>query len=208
MTTHTDLIARLREDEENCHENAGEAADALESLEQQVAAQQAQMYEDRRQALVWRDQVAALTKENHDLANKLTIAWNKPNDQLAASQAREAKLREALENVNAAYDKVSDGLQDDLENGVKWLNEQAAQKFNKEYPGVVKALDALLEASISADEALALPADDSALQARLKEERERCIAVCEETADIYRQMHNPEAENVADACADAIRSMT
>lgn len=52
-----------------------------------------------------------------------------------------------------------------------------------------------------------IPADDSALQSALKAERERCIAVCEETADIYRQMHNPEAENVADACADAIRGI-
>ena len=71
---NADLIARLRAYPTR---DGVEAADALESLEQQVAAQQAQMYEDRRQALVWRDQVAA-------------------------SQAREAKLREALKNVSCS----------------------------------------------------------------------------------------------------------
>lgn len=81
----------------------------------------------------------------------------------AAAQARIVVLREALDKVNKAYDKVSDGIQHDLENGVKWLNKQAAQKFNKEYPGVVKALDALLDASITADDVLAQPDDTTAL---------------------------------------------
>lgn len=83
---------------------------------------------------------------------------------LAASQAREPRLREALEKINKAYDEVSDGIQGDLESGVKWLNQEVARKFNREYPGVVKALDILLDASITADEALALPQDDTALK--------------------------------------------
>ena len=93
--------------------------------------------------------------------------------QLEAAQADNARLREALEKINKAYDGVSDGIQGDLENGVKWLNQEAARKFNREYPGVVKALDILLDASITADEALALPADHAALDALLAQERER-----------------------------------
>lgn len=54
-------------------------------------------------------QVAALTKENHDLANKLTIAWNKPNDQLRAAKAH--ALREAAEKLHDYGNPwVSDGL--------------------------------------------------------------------------------------------------
>ena len=142
MTTHTDLIARLREDEENCHENAGEAADALESLEQQVAAQQAQMYADRKQALVWRDQVAALTQklENMTGANMLNAnALRLNQNKLGAAQADNARLRDVMEEaVQYAY--------------IHGASHQVAMYKT----------------------ALATPLEDSALQAALKAERERC----------------------------------
>ena len=103
----------------------------------QVAAQQAQMYADRKQALVWMDQVAVLTKEL-DGAKTLAIYYC---EQLAAAQAREAKLLEALAMIHLMGMHQNDRT--------------------------------------TAQEALALHADDSALQARLKEERERCAEFCE-----------------------------
>ena len=138
MTTHTDLIARLRSYDAEVKATPEEAADAIESLEQQVAAQQSQMYEDRRQALVWRDQVAVLTKERDEdalLQPRITMSNLEMASALAAAQAREAKLREALAMIHLMGMHQNDRT--------------------------------------TAQEALALHADDSALQARLKEERER-----------------------------------
>lgn len=59
---HMDEQRRL----ENCR---GHLYRRIATLEQQVAELQSQMYADRRQALVWRDQVAALTKELEELRN-------------------------------------------------------------------------------------------------------------------------------------------
>lgn len=36
-----------------------------------------------------------------------------------------------------------DALASDLENGVKWLNEHAAEEFKRKYPALVKAMEAL-----------------------------------------------------------------
>jgi len=38
---------------------------------------------------------------------------------------------------------VHDALQDDLENGVKWLNENAAKEFHTKYPHLSSALTEL-----------------------------------------------------------------
>lgn len=69
-------------------------------------------------------------------------------EQLAASQAREQKLRgllgEYLEQASEYDGRTSQALEDEI------------------------------------SEALALPTDDTALQARLKEERERCAVECEQ----------------------------
>ncbi len=143
----------------NLHEYKimSDAADMIESLEQQVVA----LTKER-----------GIAKHNEQCthgANKRILK------ELIAAQAREAKLREALvdyDNQASEYDG----------------------RTSKELGDRIKSL-------------LASPTDDSALQDALKAERGRCIAACEETADIYRQMHNPEAENVADACADAIRGI-
>ncbi len=78
MTTHTDLIARLRR---GWTTDCLLAADALEALEQQVAA---------------------LTNERNDLLILLDnwkTSQGVTEDQLAAAQARESKLREALELI-------------------------------------------------------------------------------------------------------------
>lgn len=36
-----------------------------------------------------------------------------------------------------------DALASDLENGVKWMNEAAAEEFKRKYPALTKALEAL-----------------------------------------------------------------
>lgn len=69
---------------------------------------------------------------------------------LAASQAREQQLREALErNEREIYHLRADR---------GWTN----------------------QSEFRPSEILALPTDDTALQARLKEERERCAVECEQ----------------------------
>lgn len=89
--------------------------------------------------------------------------------ELAASQAREEKLRSALED----YDKQ--------------VSEYDG-RTSKELGDRIKSL-------------LALPTDDTALQARLKEERERCKKECEGFT------HRDDKE-VAEAIAVAIGSLT
>lgn len=37
-------------------------------------------------------------------------------------------------------DNISDALQSDLENGVKWLNEKASEGFSKKYPALLKVI--------------------------------------------------------------------
>ena len=82
MTTHTDLIKRLRAYPTR---DGVEAADALESLEQQVAA---------------------LTEElqKRDKCSYMGPMRDCPTHgigpELAASQARESKMREALEGIS------------------------------------------------------------------------------------------------------------
>jgi len=203
MTTHTDLIARLREDYcycldaykargridpqcESCNtkDERDEAADAIESLEQQVAAltsdkehaytQLERMTQDKDCA--WQNvhilerarqeqdkQVAALTKERNALQDKLNAVVTvgiREREQLVAAQAREAKLRDAAKAV------LEVGMGSDFE-----------------------ALNA----------ALALPTDDSALIERLKKEREKVITWIDNN---YQDLAN------LDELFEAIRSMT
>ncbi len=144
MTTHADLIARLRE-------MAGrlrlEAADAIESLEQQVAAltsavKDAEVVCDSYAAENQRlsDEKDALTKERDELAVESEnnfIHCADRTTKLAAAQAREAKLRGYM------------------------LNTASARRI---WGGEAERARKMLE------ECLAIPADDSALKERLEEE--------------------------------------
>lgn len=74
----------------------------IAELEQQVSAQQAQMYEDRKQALVWRDQVAALTKERDVAVGQFRYVAksNEKNfNDLAAAQAQLEEARAEIERL-------------------------------------------------------------------------------------------------------------
>ena len=141
------------------------------------------------------EQIAALTKErdawNHEFkcayAREVTAQNNEAairllmetyqlggctdHERLArnllASQAREAKLREALEDIKfCTAPEPDDGSHHE-------------------------------NAYLIATETVALPTDNTALQQRLAEERERCAKVCEDKYGGIEACH----------CADAIRSM-
>lgn len=160
----TKRIAELEQQVAALTEYNKTRTDELIAAGKQVAALQSQMYADRKQALVWRDRVAELTKERDG-----AIDWMQArmNEQLAASQAREAKLRWAL----------------------------ADDSFAITFQSMGQYRSALLK--------LALPTDDSALQERLKEERERCAKLIENYDTC-----GDNTQAWQDRFAEAIRSMT
>lgn len=188
MTTHTDLIARLREGDFTGSEIL-EAADALEALEQRVAALVAERAKSAEQYVARLNQIDALTKERDELEISNAFAhgeWRAVKDQLAAltkereqyladklveeplrrllaaAQAREAKLRSVLQWVLRASDlSLKEIGAYMVENGIASMpaSEGTAESFS--------ALQAVREA-------IALPTDDSALMERLEEEREKC----------------------------------
>jgi c-di-AMP phosphodiesterase-like protein len=54
-----------------------------------------------------------------------------------------ARLRKFADLIQSATandidDMFMDAVQNDLENGVKWLNENASREFNKNYPEISK----------------------------------------------------------------------
>jgi hypothetical protein len=51
------------------------------------------------------------------------------------------RLREALEEID---NELNTAAQDDCENGVKWLNERAAEGYLKEYPCTLAAISEVL----------------------------------------------------------------
>jgi hypothetical protein len=61
------------------------------------------------------------------------LLWEELKD--AADEIK--RLREALDQI---ADLFSLAVQDDCENGVKWLNERAAADYLKEYPETRKAI--------------------------------------------------------------------
>lgn len=170
-------------------------SDALESLEQQVAAlteynktrtdeliaagkqvsaQQAQMYEDRKQALVWRDQVAALTKERDVAVGQFRYVAksNEKNfNDLAAAQAREAKLRE-LDPLDLAimfhhtYERLAPNMEYDTRKETRIFDHESANGK------LMVAVCAELLPKLTGPS----PTDDSALMERLKQEYERGYA--------------------------------
>jgi len=60
------------------------------------------------------------------------------NERLRAENER---LRSALGAVDEA---LNDAAQDDCENGVKWLNEKAAEGYLKEYPHTSAAISKVI----------------------------------------------------------------
>lgn len=101
----------------------------------------------------------------------------------AAKDAVIAKMREALEETTALcinYEAVEEP------DGYQFTEAQAVIKQGKE--------------------ALAIPNDDSALQERLAQERERCAELAED-ATAYTQFQTVEHYKIARFIAAAIRSM-
>jgi len=62
-------------------------------------------------------------------------------DLLRECEEEISKLRSALEAVDEA---LNDAAQDDCENGVKWLNEKAAEGYLKEYPHTSAAISKVI----------------------------------------------------------------
>ena len=179
MTTHTDLIARLRR---GWTTDCLLAADALEALEQQVAA----LTNERNDLLIlldnWKtsqgvteDQLAAMTTERDELLGPNPVE-QMIRDQLAAAQAREAKRLKTISDEATA---------------IAFYGDQPPQWM----------LDLI-----------ALPTDGSALQERLKQEREQLIddwtttiATCYKSDDLLTAEQVVDLLCPSDKKADAIR---
>ena len=76
-------------------------------------------------------------------------------DHINALKANLEVARACLEKVNAAFDDLSDHIQDEFENGVQSLSAHAAHTFKERYPSIHQGLESLLDASVATDEALA-----------------------------------------------------
>lgn len=170
MTTHTDLIALLRD--HFCDMSESDymrAADALEAQDTTITALCAEIaalteYNKTRtdELIAAGKQVAALTKERDDYRTgyyaqnetraKFQQELNACEEHLAAAQAREAKLLEALELAMPAIGYGYDAAR------------------------CTAAFETVHTAQAAAVQALALPTDDSALMERLKQEYERGYA--------------------------------
>ena len=127
-------------------------------------------------------QVAALTKENESHVKTIRgqgVLLDASREQLAASQAREQKFRGQLQRVVGSHNPPNDCY-------------ATGPLTGNEVEDLVSC------PSCEADALLALPADDTALQARLKEEREKCIAV------VRKYLCGPFGQEIE----DAIRRMT
>ncbi len=104
------------------------AADLIVSLREQLAFAMAHPTEVER---TLREQVAALTKERDELINESGAAkekaYNKLMDSLAASQAREAKLREAIGTVCEGW-TLPEGVRKTLEKALALPADDTALK--------------------------------------------------------------------------------
>ena len=54
-------------------------------------------------------------------------------------------------DIHQVNDLLSEALQSDLEHGVKWMNEEAAQRFYRDYPALTKALSLIADAEYPLD---------------------------------------------------------
>lgn len=100
---------------------------------------------------------------NTAIMHARTEAMNRYAAELAASQAREAKLREFLTQAN---------------NNTK----RAAELLAEKRPQLAESVFGWV---VAIDEEIALPHDDTALKARLAQERERIAKVFEQKAHDY-----------------------
>jgi len=129
------LSKRVEERERVIIQRESERDDAREAYETRAAAWVA----DRKQLAAMKQERDAKEARLQD-DDKLFRAMS---DQLAASQAREQQLREALETIRSDWNINAFPLKEDI------------------------------------DAALSTQTDHAALDARLKEERERCAKVCD-----------------------------
>lgn len=110
-------------------------------------------------------------------------------EQLIATQAREAKLRKQLQRVIGCHNPPNDCY-------------STGPLTGNEFVDLVSC------PSCEAEALLALPSDDSALQERLKQERERCAKVCDQVRRDDGDGQHGHWYGAIDLCTDAIRSMT
>lgn len=135
--------------------------------------------------------IAAMTKENERLqgvCHDYRTTQETMVGQLAASQAREAKLRDALELAMQICDAVPNRLQNHEEPSVAYIGTLVNEGVNPD-------TSACFGYYAHIRDALAMPFDDSPLQERLKQERERCEQACEKNGSSV-------------SCQMAIRALT
>lgn len=115
--------------------------------------------------LIWCEGRIAELERELEVARYWGPKWEKCHAELAAAQAREKVLRDALDEIGA-------------------LN--LAAKLSPVITTIVR-------------EALAQPANDTALKSALKAERERCAKACEKIMD--------REGNTAFECVNAVRAL-
>ncbi len=105
----------------------------------------------------------SLERADHQRTKEEVEQLKAQNAMMQASRSTEtdrlksllAQCKEALEKVNATHDELSDAIQSDFENGVKFLSERAAESFKQEYPRISEALFALEGPTREIDDVLA-----------------------------------------------------
>jgi hypothetical protein len=65
--------------------------------------------------------------------------WYRMAESALAAAGVEEMIREA---IGAYRGMLNDALSVDLENGVKWLSQRAAESFGRDYPELCRALEA------------------------------------------------------------------
>jgi len=204
MTTHTDLIARLRvianaiadgnyseltmripaEPDRDADIVVMRSALALESLEQQVAA----LTSDKEHAYT---QLERMTQDKD-------CAWQNVHILERARQEQDKQVAALTKERNALQDKLNAVVTVGIREREQLVAAQAREAKLRD------AAKAVLEVGMGSDfealnAALALPTDDSALIERLKKEREKVITWIDNN---YQDLAN------LDELFEAIRSMT
>jgi predicted RND superfamily exporter protein len=192
----------------------------LNSLEQQLAdmTQERNNYKAMVKEQWAQPELAAMTKERDEALRvtfdvKVLEQLNSLEQQLAAAQADNARPREALEQVVANLSS-RDWLRRVAQEALALPTDHAAlDNIKARYEAQIQVLrEALAQALIHVPmyastteamgrKALAAQPDHAALDARLKEERERCAKVCD------GQAKEPECPERGAYCAAAIRSL-
>ena len=92
----------------------------------------------------------ALVEQALEALEEYAPQHGRPDDMMVAITALRAVLAQAYENGykagaaaerEAIMDEWSACVQSDLENGVRWLNEQAAKKWQESYPAMAGFAD-------------------------------------------------------------------